>query len=220
MVKHPFIGLVALGPVDPEILRRLSTAIAKFFLLPVRILPPQPLLPETYHPTRQQYHAGQLLEFLLDHVETGAFRILGVTAGDLYIPIFTFVFGEGQLNGRAALISLFRPRGDADGTTPSRKVFLARLIKLSLHELGHTLGLGHCREKGCLMEFAANLERLDQTRIALCSYCRILLQDCLIEQGLSSTSKLYAETHGRAASNPAAENSGTHRPQSPPRKGA
>jgi archaemetzincin len=80
-------------------------------------------------------------------------QILGITAADLYIPIFTFVFGEAQLDGRAALISTFRPGGGADGFQPPRPVFLGRLLKLSLHELGHAFGLGHCHQPGCLMVF-------------------------------------------------------------------
>ena len=125
MAKHPFIGLVALGPIDPSILRSLRTALAKFLWLPVRVLQPKPLPPQTYNPVRDQFHAAQLLEFLLNDADSKALRILGVTAGDLYIPIFTFVFGEGQLDGKAAIISVFRPRGDAGGPTPSRRVFLS-----------------------------------------------------------------------------------------------
>jgi archaemetzincin len=207
MTKHPFLGLVALGPIDPEILRRLCTNIAKFLKLPVRVLPPQPLPAQTYHLTRHQYNSTQLLEFILDHGETEAFRILGVTSGDLYIPILTFVFGEAQVNGKAAIISLFRPRGDPDGTPPSRTVLLERLTKLGLHELGHTFGLGHCREDGCLMGFSSNLEKLDQTGIALCDYCQVLMTDFFLDQGLQPPFKGYAETPAQVASNPDAGNS-------------
>ena len=43
MPTRPFLGLVPLGPVDPEILQHLRTAITKFLSLPVQILPPKPL---------------------------------------------------------------------------------------------------------------------------------------------------------------------------------
>lgn len=211
MAKYPFLGLVALGPVDPIILRRLSTTLAKFLKLPVRLLPPKPLPPEMFHLTRRQYNSTQLLEFILDHGGTEAFRILGVTSGDLHIPILTFVFGEAQVNGKAAIISLFRPRGDDDGTTPSQTVLLERLTKLGLHELGHTFGLGHCREDGCLMGFSSNLTKLDQTGIALCDYCQVLITDFFQDQGLQPPFKRYAETPVQVASNPGAGNSRKHR---------
>jgi archaemetzincin len=178
MPTRPFLGLVPLGPVDLKILQHLHTAIADFLSLPVRILPPKPLPPQTYHLQRNQYHSTQLLEYLLacdDLCEP--FRVLGITALDLYIPIFTFVFGEAQLDGKAAIISTFRPGGGADNLRPPQPILLERLIKLSLHELGHTFNLPHCRREGCLMGFAANLEILDQKNRELCKYCRILLVD-------------------------------------------
>ncbi len=185
MSHRPFLGLVPLGPVDPEILRQVRTAISKFLRLPVRVLRPRNPLPmHTYHVVRHQYHSTKLLEYLLDHDDSGAYRIMGVTAVDLYIPIFTFVFGEAQLDGKAAIISLARPRGDLDGTSPTRQVYLVRLIKLGLHELGHTFGLGHCREDGCLMGFSGNLEKLDQRDLAFCQYCKVLLADSFRDKGL------------------------------------
>ena len=177
MSLRPFLGLVPLGPVDLKILQHLRTAIADFFSLPVRILPPKPLPPHTYHLPRNQYHSTRLLEYLLHEDQDEPFRVLGITAVDLYIPIFTFVFGEAQLDGKAAIISTFRPGGGAGDIRPSRPLFLERLIKLSLHELGHTFGLAHCRQPGCLMGFAANLEKLDQKNLEFCEYCRILLDD-------------------------------------------
>lgn len=194
MSQRAFLGLVALGPVDPEILRRLRTALTKFFGLPVKVLRPQPLPEATRHIVRQQYHSTQLLEHLLGTNTLGALRILGVTTVDLYIPILTFVFGEAQLNGQAAIISLFRPRGDAEGTNPPLAIVLRRLLKLGIHELGHTFGLGHCREEGCLMGFSPTLEKLDQKNLTLCRYCQVLLADFFLERQISPHLKKYEGT--------------------------
>jgi len=178
MSQSQELALVPLDVVDPEILRHLSTAIAKALTLPVKILPPKPLPVHTYHVTRNQYYSTQLLEYLLECANhDGLFRVLGITAADLYIPIFTFVFGEAQLDGKAALISTFRPRGEASRVRAPHSVLLKRLLKLSLHELGHTFSLPHCRQEGCLMGFAANLEQLDKKNVEFCEYCRIMLAD-------------------------------------------
>ncbi|MBM4288897.1 MAG: archemetzincin [Deltaproteobacteria bacterium] len=205
MSQRAFIGLLALGPLDPEILRRLRRALTKIFALPVKILRPRPVPPQTFHIVRGQHHSTQILEHLLSENDTGAFRLLGVTAVDLYIPILTFVFGEAQLNGKAAVISLFRPRGDADGSSPDLAVVLKRLLKLSAHELGHTFGLGHCREEGCLMGFAANLEKLDQKNLALCRYCQVLLGDFFQDQGITPRFKRYEGTPAPNAAIPVAD---------------
>ncbi len=210
MSHRPFLGLVALGPVDPEVLRSLRTAISKMFSLPVRVLRPKPLPLQTYHVMRHQYHSTQLLEGLLAD-DSGAFRILGITAEDLYIPIFTFVFGEAQLDGKAAIISMFRPRGDADGSTPSKSLFLGRLLKLGLHELGHTFGIGHCRQEGCLMGFSSNLEKLDQKKVAFCKYCQVLLSDSFQNLGLVRRFKGYEGTPSPGVSIPVADSGRRHR---------
>jgi archaemetzincin len=179
MSPRPFLGLVPLGPVDLKIPRHLCTAIADFLSLAAEVLPPKPLPAHTYHVVRRQYNSTQLLEHLLQEDDGEPFRVLGITGVDLYIPIFTFVFGEAQLDGKAAIVSTFRPQGGADLIQPSRSVLLERLLKLSLHELGHTFALPHCRQERCLMNFSANLEKLDQKELALCSYCQILLDDYL-----------------------------------------
>ncbi len=177
MSTRPFLGLAPLGQVDLPILQPLGTAIADFLRLPVRILPLKPLPPTTYNLVRNQYHSTQILEYLLNEDHEGAFRVMGITSVDLYIPIFTFVFGEAQLDGKTALISSFRPGGGGGNIRPPHPVLLERLLKLALHELGHTFNLPHCRQDGCLMGFAANLEILDRKKLELCNYCRILLDD-------------------------------------------
>ena len=174
---RPVLDLVPLGPVDPNILREVKKAISHYLPLPVRILDPKPLPDHTYHLMRQQYHSTGLLEYLLEEDPDDSFRILAFTSVDLYIPIFTFVFGEAQLDGKAAIISLFRPGGWDSGLRPSHKTLIQRLTKLGLHELGHTFGLGHCRQPHCLMAFSPNLEKLDQKNLEFCSYCQVLLKD-------------------------------------------
>jgi archaemetzincin len=205
MSQRLFLGLVALGPVDPEILRSLRLALKKFFPLPVRILPPQAIPPHSFHLGRGQYHSKNMLEYLVNEVNPRALRLLGITAVDLYIPILTFVFGEAQLRGRAAVVSLFRPRGDAGGLRPTKTVLLKRLIKLALHELGHTFGLEHCRQPGCLMGFSYNLEKLDEKPLTFCRYCQVLLGDFFEELGLSHRKAHYGEIPLPAAATPVAD---------------
>lgn len=167
-----------MGPVDPNLVRRLQKSLSRNLPLSIRILPSKPLPPQAYHVVRDQYHSTELLEYLLNNDEEDSYRILGVTAADLYIPIFTFVFGEAQLDGKAAVISVFRPSGGGSGRVP-RQTLIQRLTKLGMHELGHTFGLGHCRQPGCLMGFVENLAKLDNKDMELCDYCRVMLADYL-----------------------------------------
>jgi archaemetzincin len=56
-------------------------------------------------------------------------------------------------------------------TTAGRETTLTRLSKLSLHEVGHVLGLGHCWEHSCLMRSIRNIEQLDGLELSFCESC-------------------------------------------------
>ena len=65
--------------------------------------------------------------------------MLALTELDLYIPVLTYVFGEAQLAGDSALVSAHRLRQEFYGMPANRRLLDERLLKESLHELGHTL---------------------------------------------------------------------------------
>lgn len=117
-----------------------------------------------YMPVRSQYDASKILKSLAAETD-GAPLKLGVTQGDLSIPILTYVYGESQLGGKAAVISLHR-LFDVD-----RQVVYLRAAKIGVHEVGHLLGLEHCWEAGCLMRFSKQLDQLDRLPLRFCSSC-------------------------------------------------
>jgi archaemetzincin len=84
---------------------------------------------------RGQYYSTALLEGLTrcDGAEESC--LLGVTALDLFVPIFTFVFGEAQLNGRCALVSCHRLREEFYGLPARLDLLRERLFKEAVHEL-------------------------------------------------------------------------------------
>ena len=124
-------------------------------------------------PTRGQYRSATLLH-LLGAVRPDAHRVLGVTAVDLFAPVLTFVFGEAQVSGRCAVVSSFRLREEYYGLVPDEDLALERLLKESVHELGHTFGLRHCDDWTCVMHSTHTVERLDLKTAAFCERCRAL----------------------------------------------
>jgi archaemetzincin len=186
MPPFPSIGLVPLGPVDPVILRRLKTALARILHLSVRLLKARELPSHTYHIVRKQHNSTQLLEYLIEDLPPGLFKVLGVTGVDLYIPILTHVFGEAQIGGPGAIISSYRLRQDENGWLVPPQLLWPRVIKAGVHELGHTFKLGHCRQPGCVMRFSSHLDKIDQKNIGFCDYCRVLLADYLNDCGIDN----------------------------------
>jgi archaemetzincin len=98
-------------------------------------------------------------------------KILGVTELDLFIPIFTFLFGEAQLNGIGALVSTHRLHNQFYGIPENKKLLRSRLLKEAIHELGHTFGLIHCFTLKCVMKSSTYVEEIDQKSINFCRVC-------------------------------------------------
>jgi archaemetzincin len=89
-------------------------------------------------------------------------KILGVVDIDLYAPGLNFVFGEADMNSGVAIISLCRLRPEHYGLPPDESLFLERVIKEAIHELGHTYGLGHCHNSRCVVYFSNSLPDTDR----------------------------------------------------------
>jgi archaemetzincin len=125
-----------------------------------------------FDPGRNQYHSTAILQ-RLDRLarETDA-HLLGVTPLDLYVPVLTFVFGEAQLGGRCALVSLHRLREEFYGLPANNDLLRERLAKEAVHELGHTFGLRHCGDWRCVMASTHAVERLDTKGTDFCPACQ------------------------------------------------
>src|SRR5262249_11409644 len=103
-------------------------------------------------------------------------RILAVTSLDLFVPVLTFVFGEAQLAGACAVVSLHRLREEVYGLPPNPGLLEERLLKEAVHELGHTYGLRHCEDWRCVMTSSHAVEFLDVKSNDLCRRCRQAVQ--------------------------------------------
>jgi archaemetzincin len=125
---------------------------------------------DAFDARRGQHSSTRILAWLQDRHE-GAHRVLGVTDADLFIPILTFVFGEAQLGGRAAVVSTAR-LGDTPLIPGEAARIALRLQKEAVHELGHTFGLLHCADARCAMARSPSLRHVDAKSTALCRACR------------------------------------------------
>jgi len=122
-----------------------------------------------FDPVRNQYHATSILRAMTS--STTGERLLGIASVDLYVPIFTFVFGEAQVSGHCALISTARLRQEFYGLAADRRLTAERLLKEALHELGHTYGLRHCHDWSCPMASSTTVERMDLKNRRYCLRC-------------------------------------------------
>ena len=175
-----------IGRIPSSIAIALRKAVARNFGLPARIVPLLQQIEFSYSLSRQQHHSTAILEKLARLQPHQGCRILAITDRDLYIPILTHVYGEAQLKGTAAIISLYR-LADRFPLLPLQEngLIIQRSIKEGLHELGHTLGLKHCQDAACLMHYCRRISDVDHKTEHFCRYCRVWLQDALEEDRLS-----------------------------------
>lgn len=126
-------------------------------------------LEKYFNPERGQYNAGEILsEFDINN--TTNLTIL-ITSVDLYIPIFTYVFGLAKLNGSIAIVSSYRLRPEFYGLPPDDHLLKRRLIKEVIHELGHLLNLRHCSDFRCVMTSSNTADDLDIKGMQFCDSC-------------------------------------------------
>ena len=180
--KKRLVGVVPLGEVPEIALKVIAAHISGYFNLSVQILPPLEHPEYALDERRFQYNAGIILKEFESKRFKDYDKVIGVLNLDLFIPIFTHVFGEAKQGGKFALVSLFRLRKNPDGSPSSSSLTYERAAKVALHELGHLFNLLHCREKKCLMHFSGGIQDLDETPIYLCRYCSTFLKDRLFRQ--------------------------------------
>lgn len=157
------------------LLDELATALARIFHISCHVRPEPLDASFAFDPARNQYHSTAILQRLESLAAADDIRLLGVTALDLYVPVLTFVFGEAQLQGCCALVSLHRLREEFYGLPPSNDLLHERLTKEAVHELGHTFGLRHCSNWSCVMASTHAVERLDLKTASFCPACRPLI---------------------------------------------
>ena len=176
-MRVPEIKIVPVGTVDQNVLDHLALTIGGSFNARCDSISFTVDAKDAYHPTRGQYNSTQLLTKLLDLNVADGNKMLGVTEVDLFIPILTFVFGEAQLGGRVALISVHRLQPEFYGLPADQRLFYSRCEKEAKHELGHTCGLKHCRSYECVMHVSNSVEQVDLKRSSFCATCDVFIND-------------------------------------------
>ncbi|MFB3812828.1 MAG: archaemetzincin family Zn-dependent metalloprotease [Terriglobales bacterium] len=165
------LQLLAIGEIDRRLLEDLRARMGRVFRVSCELLENSLSVEFAFHPERRQYYSSEILARMQAFVGPRSWRVLGVAAVDLYIPILTFVFGEAQLGGRCALVSTHRLRQEFYGLPADRGILGERLLKEAVHELGHTLELTHCDDYGCVMSASHSVEWIDLKEPHLCAVC-------------------------------------------------
>lgn len=168
-MKH--LQLLPVGTPDPSLLEWLRQALADKFRVRAEIIGSTLDPAFSLHAERQQFHSSEILKEIQHHINRDTWRLLAITDRDLYIPILTFVFGEAQMGGPAAVVSYHRLTQEFYGLPADLDLLASRLLIESVHELGHTLHLTHCQEFRCAMAASHAVEYIDIKDSGFCDDC-------------------------------------------------
>jgi archaemetzincin len=154
---------------NPDLNDYLKDNIFEILRIPTRVLDKKIEIESFFDQDRFQYNAAQIIQSLGKNLTT---KTLIYTTVDIFIPIFTFVFGLAQFEGNAGIISIHRLDNIYYGLPEDKNILHERTLKESIHEFGHLIGLHHCPQFGCVMSNSPSTGEIDLKKSNFCSSCR------------------------------------------------
>lgn len=131
-----------------------------------------PVPMKAHVPERKQYLASYFVSMAEEYAKKLNFiRAVAITDVNLFVPGLNFVFGQANLHGRGAVVSFFMLRPEVYGEPPNMELLSERVVKTVIHEIGHTLGLGHCSDPRCVMKFSNHVGETDFKTKNFCLVC-------------------------------------------------
>jgi archaemetzincin len=181
--KPPLVGLQPYDNFDPKVTDTISLTIERTFNVKTCILKKRTIPKETFINIKSpRYRADQLIKLLKESKPDTIEYIVGLTNNDISFtkkdqfgnikePESKYadwgIFGLGYRPGNSSIISSYRLNHHTEA------IFIERIKKVSLHELGHNFGLKHCDSELCVMRDAVEtIATIDQVYASLCSSCK------------------------------------------------
>ena len=183
-----YIAIQPLGSYDKQRVAFLKDEIGRFYKTNVLVLPAVGIPKSFIHPQkRDRYCADSILLFLKQFKNDSIIEVVGLLHKDIYTikkdkqgniqqPAAKYgawgVAGLGYLPGDESVISDNRLK------TKDSVLFKHRLKTVVLHEIGHNLGLPHCKVISCIMsDTKEKIATIDNCKNDYCDECKQKLQN-------------------------------------------
>ena len=176
--QKQIIAFQPLNNYDESILTDLAFDIRDFYNRQTIILKPIRIPYHFYDTILSQYSADSLIMFLSVLRNDTITEVIGFTHDRIFTikkngfaPYYDEnIFGMGHQPGNVCVVS------DWKFCSTYRTMCYQRLRKVTIHEIGHNLGLSHCEDEKCIMsEKNGNTITLDKNGNDYCQKCKNIL---------------------------------------------
>ncbi len=170
MAAERTIYVLPMDNIEAPVLGAIAETLGRTFDRNVVVADGMALPITAYNADRQQYLALMLIEDIARMDFDGL--VLGVANEDFYAEGLNFIFGEADRPLGVAVISLARLRMEYYGGKPDGALLVERAVKEAVHEIGHLVGLPHCKNEHCVMRYSINIKHTDRKSPQICALCR------------------------------------------------
>jgi archaemetzincin len=178
-------GVIALQPLNgysKDHIAQLKSELAHFYHKNIIVLSDRKI-PDEYRnfDKGKRYDASRIIRWLSVTTGDSIIAVVGFTSEDIYTskldpqgnikkPESTYavwgIFGLGFCPGKSCVVS------DRRLLSPDKEKSSRRLRTVTIHEIGHNLGLPHCPHTGCIMSDAnESIATVDQSGKDYCNDC-------------------------------------------------
>lgn len=165
------IHLLPLGTLPPGLTTHLVATLEPRFRAPVLVDAPAEPPAAWRDEERAQFRGDVLLAALVADPPADGGRRIALLPGDLFAPGLAFALGLATLGGCCGVVALARLDPAFHGEPPDDERFFHRVAIETVHELGHTLGLGHCADPACVMHYSRSVADTDRKTLDFCADC-------------------------------------------------
>jgi archaemetzincin len=193
------INILILNDINNNIIRFLRKRLPEIFNSSVTVSKHIIIPSYLFNCDKKKYDGKKVLKFITDNITLKEVKNvnIGIFDRDMFSGNLDYTFGLASLFPKIGVVSIIRlhPHFNEDyfsrglrkrksGKFPlfvkrlsmqEKNIYYERILKETSHIIGHTLELGHCENKRCIMAPSGTIMDIDQKDIIFCSRCRNLI---------------------------------------------